>query len=214
MKAETETGIELTQTLSPLANVFGQRPRDGAIFNPNPAISIRLDCRSGAIVNGDEIVAQTAEIAILNVARYFGDLGQTKGAEWLRIFFVAGPKDKALPQDTVMTSYIKTRSLGGFQRLITNLLSKNINPALGVFEISFNAHQTGDKAYKSVAFKHRDRTDDELAQLQIISDFMGTNPRLVDVRPGLQCIDSMSPEEIEFLVSGSTPNQPALAAGK
>jgi hypothetical protein len=196
---------------SALDLVFGSKPQ-GAIFNPNPALSVRLDCRDGVLTLGDgEALGKTAEISILKLSRWFGDMGQTKGAEWLQLFYVGAPNDKTLPKETICVSFIKTRSLGQFQRVVTTLLASGRNPAHGIFSLSFLDHVTGQNRYKSVHSEFRDRTDAEMDQLETISAFMASNPRLVDIRPGLQCLDNLSPEEIEFLVSGATPTQPALA---
>jgi hypothetical protein len=174
---------------------------------------VRLDCKDGVLTLGeDEVLGKTAEISVLKLSRWFGDMGMTKGAEWLQLFYIGAPNDKVLPKDVVCCSFIKTRSLGQLQRVVTTLLASGKNPAHGIFSLSFLDHVTGQNRYKSVKFDFRDRTDDEMDQLGTISAFMTGKPRLVDIRPGLQCIDAMSPEEIEFLVSGSTPNQPALAA--
>jgi hypothetical protein len=197
--------------MNALDNIFGVKPK-GSIFNPNPALSVRLDCRDAVLTLGDdEALGKSAEISVLKLSRWFGDMGQTKGAEWLQLFYVGAPNDKTLPKETVCVSYIKTRSLGQFQRVVTTLLASGKNPAHGIFSLSFLDHVTGQNRYKSVKFEFRDRTDDEMDQLKAITEFMAGNPRLVDTRPGLQCIDNLSPEEIEFLVSGSTPGQPALA---
>jgi hypothetical protein len=195
-----------------LDNIFGVKPK-GAIFLPSQPLSVRLDCKDGQLTLGeDSPLGKTAEISVLKVSRWFGDMGMTKGAEWLQLFYVGAPGCDTLPADTICVSFLKTRSLGQFQRIITTLLAAGTNPAKGIFSVSFVDHVSGQNRYKSVKFQYRERTEAELEQLQSIADFMAGSPRLVDIRPGLQCIDAMSPEEIEFLVSGSTPNQSALAA--
>jgi hypothetical protein len=197
-----------------LDNIFGVKPK-GSIFLPSQPLSVRLDCKDGQLTLGeDSPLGKTAEISVLKVSRWFGDMGMTKGAEWLQIFYVGAPKCDTLPKDTVCVSFLKTRSLGQFQRVITTLLAAGTNPAKGIFGVSFVDHVSGQNRYKSVKFDYRERTEDEAEQLKSIADFMAGNPRLVDVRPGLQCIDGMTAEEIEFLVNGSVPTPVAVPAGK
>jgi hypothetical protein len=212
IEAEQPDAIEQEQDV--LDSIFGVKPK-GSIFLPSQPLSVRLDCKDGQLTLGeDSPLGKTAEISVLKVTRWFGDMGMTKGAEWLQIFYVGAPQCDTLPKDTVCVSFLKTRSLGQFQRVITTLLAAGTNPAKGIFGVSFADHVSGQNRYKSVKFEYRERTEGEMEQLQAIGDFMAGNPRLVDVRPGLQCIDGMSAEEIEFLVNGNAPGSAALPAGK
>jgi hypothetical protein len=197
-----------------LDSIFGIKPK-GAIFLPSQPYAVRLDCKDGQFSLGeDNHLGKTGEISVLKVSRWFGDMGMTIGAEWLQIFYIGAPDCEILPKDTVCCSYIKTRSLSQFQQVVTKLLANGQNPAKGIFSVSFVDHVTGQNRYKSVKFEYRDRTESEMDQLQAIGEFMTGNPRLVDVRPGLQCLDSMSAEEVQFLLDGSTPKVAALPAGK
>jgi hypothetical protein len=197
-----------------LDNIFGIKPK-GSIFLPSQPYAVRLDCKNGQFSLGeDNPLGKTGEISVLKVSRWFGDMGMTIGAEWLQIFYIGAPGCEILPRDTVCCSYIKTRSLSQFQQVVTKLLANGQNPAKGIFSVSFVDHVSGQNRYKSVKFEYRDRTESEMDQLQAIGEFMTGNPRLVDVRPGLQCLDSMSAEEVQFLLDGSTPKVAALPAGK
>jgi hypothetical protein len=196
---------------SALDLVFGSKP-EGAIFNPQPPFGIRFDCQKGCIsVGEDDVLGKQAVISVIKASRFYGTLGMTTG-EWLQLFMIGAAGDTTLPANTITVGYIKTRSLSSFQRQVTKLLADGKNPARGLFLISFDSHTSGQNNYKSVRFGYKERESEaELKQLEQIETLMAGNPRLVDIRPGLQCIDAMSPEEIEFLVSGTTPTPPALA---
>lgn len=197
-----------------LDSIFGIKPK-GAIFLPAQPFQIRYNCREGCLSLGeDDHLGKEAEISILKVSRYFGTIGMTADTEWLQIFYIGAPGCEILPKDTVCCSYIKTRSLGQFQQVVTKLLANGQNPAKGIFSVSFVDHVSGQNRYKSVKFEYRDRTESEMDQLQAIGEFMTGNPRIVDIRPGLQCLDSMSAEEVQFLLDGAVPKVAALPAGE
>lgn len=161
--------------------VFGTKPKD-SIFLPQSPFAVRFNCQAGQVAIGDdEYLGNSMEISIIAVNQLFGNLGKTKDAEWMQIFYIPAPSCKFLPSNTVCVSYIKTRSLNQFTQTITRLM-ENGEPAEGIFIISFLSHQnTKGDPYKSVKFDWRPRkTAEEKKQLEQIIGFMQTNPVLGD----------------------------------
>ena len=198
---------------SALDNIFGVKPAD-AIFLPAQPYAVRFNCKSGQLAIGEtEFLGDSAEISIVKVGRYFGDLGRTKATEWLQLFFIPAPGCGVLPSNTVCVTYIKTRSLSQFNQTVTRLLGSGQNPALGIFEVSFKRHSAGDRDYYSVAWDWRTREGDaEQKQLEQIAAFMEGGPALADSRVAstLIPIDGLSQQEIDTLLS--TARQDALPA--
>lgn len=200
-------------TMTALDDIFGTKPAD-SIFLPSQPYQVRFNCKSGQLaVSEDEFLGNAAEISIIKVARYFGDLGCTKNTEWLQLFYIPAPGCDILPANTVCVSYVKTRSLSQFQQVITRLLSDGQNPAHGIFKISFKHHVTGERDYYSVAWDWRERNEsDEQQQLTQIAGFMQSGPVLTDTRIAstMVAIDGMPQEELDMLMS--TARQEALPA--
>lgn len=199
--------------MTALDDIFGTKPSD-AIFLPSQPYQVRFNCKAGQLaVSEDDFLGKEAEISIIKVARYFGDLGRTKSAEWLQLFYVPAPGCDILPANTVCVSYVKTRSLSQFQQVITRLLSDGQNPAHGIFKIGFKHHVTGERDYYSVAWDWRERGEgDEGDQLQQIAGFMESQPVLADTRIAstMVCIDGMPQDELDWLMSAA--HQEALPA--
>lgn len=188
-----------------LDNVFALKPQ-GSVFNPSAPFAVRLNCQSGQLALSEtEFLGNQAEISIIKVARWFGDLGNTKRSEWLQIFYIGAPGCKALPENTVCVSYIKTRSLSAFQQGITKLIGEGVNPALGVFKISFVRHSSGDRNYFSVKFDWRERSGEaETKQLDMIAAFLDSQPDLIDLNGtrSLLSVDGLPSLLVQELVDG------------
>jgi len=158
-------------------HIFGAKP-EGSIFLPEQPYGVRLNCQAGQIaVSETEFLGTEMEISIIACNRYYGDLGKTRNAEWLQIFFIPAPNNKLLPPDTVCVTYIKTRSLTQFTQLVTKLMAEG-EPAEGIFRVSFMSHMNKDgQPYKSVRFDWRPRYgEEEVRQLEQISDFLQNLP--------------------------------------
>jgi hypothetical protein len=141
-----------------LSNIFGVKPTD-AVFLPSAPYAVRFNCQAGQLALGeDDFLGNAAEISIIKVSRYFGTLGRTQNAEWLQIFYIPAPDCDLLPANTVCVSYIKTRSVGQFQQCVTRLMGNGVNPAEGVFKVSFARHASGDRNYYSVKLHPSCRT--------------------------------------------------------
>jgi hypothetical protein len=184
--------------------VFGTKPQD-AIFLPPQPFAVRLNCQTGQIaLSENEFLGDQIEVSIIKVARYFGNLGKTKQAEWLQIFFVPAPTCKFLPANTVCVSYIKTRSLAQFAQTITRLM-ENGEPGEGIFVLSFLSHKNDQgQPYKSVKFDWRERkTAAEKKQLELIVAFMQSKPALADTNGtrDMVCIDGFAATDIQNAIS-------------
>jgi hypothetical protein len=130
-------------------SVFGAKP-ENAILVPEMPIAVRNNCQSGQWAIGDTDYGSKCSMTILKFSKYFGNLGQTENALWGQLWFVAESGD--LPRGVVMVTYIKSRSLNDFNRLVTTIQAKGIEPATGIFIPEFSKH-TGQKADDSGVVK-------------------------------------------------------------
>jgi hypothetical protein len=178
-----------------LDNVFGTKPQN-AIYLPDAPYSVRLNCQAGQLaVSETELLGTEAEISVIKVSRYFGSLGRTRNAAWMQMFYIPAPSCTVLPSNTVCVSYIKTRSLSALQQTVTRLVGEGINPAEGIFKISFLRHSNGDRNYASVRFDWRERKGKpEQDQLQQIVAFIESQPQLIDLNGTreMMCVDRMT----------------------
>jgi hypothetical protein len=118
-------------------SVFGTKPAN-EILVPEFPLGIRNDCQAGRWKIGDRPIDGDITISIIKVARFFGDLGNTKSTDWLQVWFIA--ESGNLPPETVMVTYLKTRSLGNFYFTVTTLMAKGIEPASGIFKPRFEKY--------------------------------------------------------------------------
>lgn len=153
--SETETNSQLAtiQELSPLDSVFGVPGIETlkGILCPERPISIRFDCQKGIIKIVEDPVMGDVTMSILKTESFYGSFTDpTKPTELLQIWFVteSGP----LPANTVLVTYIKGRSLGAFNRLISTLIAKRVNPSKGVFKPKFQSY-SGDVKVNGVNTK-------------------------------------------------------------
>jgi hypothetical protein len=190
-------------------NVFGTKPQDAIYLSAQP-FQVRLNCQAGQIALSEtEFLGNEAEISIIKAAMYFGTLGKTRNVEWLQLFYVPAPSCTILPSHTVCVSYIKTRSLTAFHQLITKLIGSGVNPAEGIFKLSFERHSSSDRNYCSVRFDWRERqTEKEQQQLQMLEAFMQDEPLLVDFNGTRQMIgvDQLSSLLVQELVDTAKEN--------
>lgn len=197
--------------------VFGTRPQEG-IFLPHVPFNLRNDLKVGNWkVGEDDYRGKEIEISILKVSQFFGNLGKTANAFWLQVWFIGAPDCQIVPKNTVCLTYLKGRSIAQFSQKVTELMEFN-EPALGLFKGSFLKH-SGDKGdYYSVIWDWREReTEEEMAQLEHIADFMALNPKLVDLAVNLIPMDGLTPDEVELLVSSAKAQEfdaPALMPGR
>ncbi|HEY9811550.1 MAG TPA: hypothetical protein V6D13_19660 [Halomicronema sp.] len=121
----------------PKINVFGSKPVN-AIIVPELPLSVRNNCQSGRWTIGDQEYGSKVAMTILKFSKFFGSLGQTNNTLWGQLWFVAEAGD--LPQGVVLVTYIKGRSLSDFNRKVTEVMARGVEPAEGIFVPEFVKH--------------------------------------------------------------------------
>ncbi len=193
--------------------VFGTI-EDNTIFLPSIPYQVRFNCKDGGIfVGGNEPdhrktnPTDKVEISIIKIGKFFGDLGETKNAVWMQLFFVASPtvKPEILPLNTVCVAYIKNKSISNLNNAVTDVMSKKIEPATGIFIISFNKEVGKKGTYYSINFDWKERkTKAEKDQLPIIQEFWNANhENLMDLDGTRQMIDTtnLTAQEMSTLIN-------------
>ena len=166
------------KTNSSAIEVFGKLIKEQINFF-KPPYNVRNNCQVGQWAKSeDDFIGNSLDIAIINTEEFYGKLGKSTG-NWLQIWFVAAPEETKIPKNIVCVTYIKTRSLAQFGQTIIELMS-NGEPATGIFTGSFQKHSNDYGNYASVKFDWRERTEDEKAQLVLITNFLTTAPILED----------------------------------
>ena len=190
-----------------MITVFGTRPKD-SLFLPQTPFGVRNDCQVGVWkVGDDDHRGKTIEISVIKVSQYFGDLGKTKNAHWMQIWFVPAPSCQNLPSNTVCITYLKGRSISQFSQKVTELMLSG-EPGLGIFLGSFEKHSHEKGLYYSVKWDWRERKNEaEKKQLEQIDSFLNSQPQLVDLSTNLIPIDGMSPEEVELMIRSAKSEQ-------
>ncbi len=177
-----------------LVDIFGSKPAD-AIYLPDAPYAVRFNCQSGQLALSEaDFLGNEAEISVIKVSRYFGSLGKTRNVAWMQLFYIPAPGCSVLPSNTVCVSYIKTRSLSALQQTVTRLVGEGVNPAEGIFKVSFQRHINGDRNYASVKFDWRERKGkEEQEQLKQIVEFVETKPQLLDLdgTREMMCVDGL-----------------------
>lgn len=157
-----------------MVHIFGKKVGNRINYF-DPPFAIRNNCQIGQWMIGEDIpVGKELEIAILKVVKMYGDLGKTKNANWLQIWFVGAPKEEKIPSNMVCVTYIKTRSINQLGMEIMNNMTEDIDPGIGLFKTSFLKHEGEKGKYYSLGFKWRARESSEKAQLKLIEEFLAT----------------------------------------
>ena len=192
-------------------SIFGQRP-ENSIYLGDIAFSVRLNCRDGGIfIGGEEPKHRKSnpddqiEISILKVSKFYGDLGKTKGALWLQIFFVPAPSvsPEILPPNTVCVTYIKKQSIARLYNVVQQAMN-HCDPGFGIFTFTFN-YEKGDKGvYYTINFEWRERNNDaENQQLEQIKNFLAEfGDKLIDIDATREMIsvDGMSSAQLQEIM--------------
>ena len=207
----------------PTFSVFGAKAANELLV-PEIPIAVRNNCQSGQWAIGDTDYGSKCSMTILKFSKFYGALGQTENALWGQIWFVA--ESGELPKGVVMVTYLKTRSLNDFNRLVTDVQSRGIEPATGVFIPEFTKH-SGSKPddagitkpinYYSLKWSWQERKDWAIIEqaATVLSD-MSSQSRMIDWAgtSSMQCLDNLSPQEAACIMRGDSNNysQPLLAA--
>lgn len=160
-------------------SVFGTIKKD-KINHFTPPYVVRNNCQVGQWTVGDDILGNTLEIAVFSMASYYGNLGKTKGTNWLQVWFVGMPHEEKLPKNTVCVTYLKGESLTNLGQKAITVMGNDVDPGFGVWSTKFEKKTGTYGNYYTVNFDWRPRKEDEMSQLELIADFMATNPLLID----------------------------------
>jgi len=126
------------------------------------------------------------------------------------LWFIASPQETKIPRNTVCCTYIKTRSLENLGGKLIELMTQEIDPGAGIFTAEFEKTQGKMGTYYLLKWDYRDAFgsvsdlragEEEQEQLDMIIDFMNSNPNFLDTgKPKtLICVDEMTPEQINDL---------------
>ncbi|MDY7022467.1 MAG: hypothetical protein SWJ54_14105 [Cyanobacteriota bacterium] len=208
-------------------SVFGTKNKE-AILVPEMPIAVRNNCQAGKWTIGDEEYGSKCSMTILKFSKFFGNLGQTQNALWGQIWFVAESGD--LPKGVIMVTYIKSRSLNDFNRLVASIQSRGVEPATGIFIPEFTKH-SGQKPdengtlkpinYYSLKWLWEERSDWSMVeQAAAVLANESNLSRMIDLEGtrSMICLDNLSPHEIAYLISthtsGNEAENPSLDASR
>ena len=124
-----------------------------------------------------------------------------------------------LPQGVVMVTYIKSRSLSDFNRLVASIQARGVEPATGIFVPDFVKH-SGQKPdengvlkpinYYSLKWSWQERTDWSIVEqaAAVLSDESNL-ARMIDLEgtKGMVCLENLSPHDIACLMAVNTPKK-------
>ncbi len=207
----------MTQAMeTPAFSVFGTK-ENNTILVPEMPITARNNCQSGKWIIGDEEYGSKCSMTILKFSKFFGSLGQTQNTLWGQIWFVAESGD--LPQGVVMATYIKSRSLNDFNRLVTSIQAQGIEPATGIFVPEFSKH-SGQKPdeqgilkpinYYSLKWSWTKRKDwSIIKQAAAVLADNSNLARMIDLEGTQQmaCLDHLAPHQIAGLIAAYTQTE-------
>lgn len=196
----------------PTFSVFGSKAPD-ALLVPEIPIAVRNNCQSGQWAIGDTDYGSKCSMTILKFSKFFGDLGKSNQELWGQIWFVAESGD--LPKGVVMLTYIKTQSLRDFNRLVTEIQSRGIEPATGIFVPSFKKFTNDKGNYYALVWNWEERKDFSIIEqaATVIADPINQG-RMIDFEgtKKMQCLDNLTLEETAYIKSGDAYSQPAFAS--
>lgn len=194
----------------PNFTVFGAKPKE-ALLVPEIPISVRNNCQAGQWTIGDTDYGSKCSMTILKFSKFFGSLGQTSNTLWGQIWFVA--ESGELPKGVVMVTYVKSRGLSDFNRLVASVQARGVEPATGIFVPEFTKH-SGQKPdengvvkpinYYSLKWSWQERSDwavvDQAAA--VLSDPSNLS-RMIDLEGtrNMVCLDNLPPHEIACLMA-------------
>jgi hypothetical protein len=193
--------------------VFGAKPKD-ALLVPEMPIAVRNNCQSGQWTIGDTDYGSKCSMTILKFSKFFGNLGQTEQTLWGQIWFVA--ESGELPKGVVMATYLKSRGLSDFNRLVTSVQARGVEPATGIFVPNFIKHsgQKPDESgvvkpinYYSLKWDWVERTDwAVIDQASAVLADSSNQSRMMDLEGtrNMVCLDSLPPHEVACLMAAYT----------
>jgi hypothetical protein len=138
-----------------------------------PATPYRVRCNCAAMVGqftvgaaeDGELKGREAELAIVKTITLHGDLGQTKNANWLQVWFI--PISGQLPKKLLMVTHIKTQSADNLGRLETEFTIEGQDLNQSIFKAEFIKKSGTYGEYWAIRWLHRlPQTDEERDLLQ------------------------------------------------
>mgnify|MGYP000326738048 CR=1 FL=1 len=196
----------------PTIYVFGSK-LEKAILVPEIPINVRNNCQSGKWEMGETDYGSKVSMTVLKFSKFFGSLGQTHNTMFGQLWFVA--ESGELPQGVLLVTYIKTRSLASFYRMVASVQARGVEPATGIFIPEFVKH-SGSKPdengvfkptnYYSLKWQWKERTDwTVVEQAAAVLAEPGNQARLIDYdgTRKMTCLDKLPPHQVEALISGS-----------
>ncbi|MGL4500061.1 MAG: hypothetical protein ACRC78_18585 [Planktothrix sp.] len=218
----------MTKTLERATfTVFGAKPKE-ALLVPEIPITVRNNCQSGQWTIGDTDYGSKCSMTILKFSKFFGSLGQTEHTLWGQIWLVA--ESGELPKGVVMVTYLKSRGLSDFNRLVASVQARGVEPATGIFIPEFTKH-SGQKPdengvvkpinYYSLKWSWQERTDWSIVEqaAAVLSDSSNLS-RMIDLEGTrkMVCLDNLPPHEIACLMAayakGEEHSELMLNSGK
>ncbi|MFY7883520.1 MAG: hypothetical protein ACOVOV_01605 [Dolichospermum sp.] len=191
-------------------SVFGSKPQ-GAIMTPQMPLNARNNCQSGRWTIGDSEYGSKLSMSILKYSLFYGSLGQTSHCPWGQIWFVAESGD--LPLGVTMCTYIKSRSLTDFHRLLNEIQAKGIEPANGVFVPEFKKQsgsvpdgKGGTQAvnYYSLSWSWEERTDEHnsIENLAAVIDDPNQLGNMIDIESTkrMDCLDGLNQAQKQAII--------------
>lgn len=202
----TSTNGDLEQRLQGISLSVLPTSKANAINCYGGGLPIRVNCQTGNFTNSkQEPLGNKMSVNIIKATRFFGDLGMTKGVEWLQLFYIPTHDCKFIPKNTVCYSYIKTQSLSYFTELVTYVGNQtDEDPAMGLFDLSFSRVQGNYGTYYVLDSQWRKRqTDEEFEQLIKVHHFLQHEPQLEDWRGTAEMVrvEELSEEEYRRLIA-------------
>ena len=133
-----------------------------------PATPYRVRCNCAAMVGqftigsaeDGALKGREAELVIVKTIALHGDLGQTKNASWLQVWFI--PVSGQLPKNLLMVTHIKSQSADNLGRLETEFTIEGQDLNQSIFKAEF-VKKTGTYGeYWAIRWLHRlPQTDEE-----------------------------------------------------
>ncbi|MDY6807008.1 MAG: hypothetical protein SXA11_24800 [Cyanobacteriota bacterium] len=206
----------------PTISVFGAKPKE-ALLVPEIPIVVRNNCQSGQWTIGDTDYGSKCSMTILKFSKFFGSLGQTVNTLWGQLWFVA--ESGELPQGVVMVTYIKSRSLGDFNRLVASVQARGVEPAVGIFIPEFVKH-SGQKPdengvvkpinYYSLKWQWKERSDWSMVeQAAVVLSDESNLSRTIDLEGTRQmvCLDNLPPHQVASLMAAHNNDENGSSQG-
>lgn len=145
--------------------------KSAKVIIPSTPYRIRCNCAAtvgqfviGAAEDGN-LKGREAEMVILKTIALHGDLGQTKDANWLQVWFI--PLSGQLPKNLLMVTHIKTQSADNLGRLETEFVLEGQDLTHSIFKAEFVKRSGSYGDYWAIRWTHREpQTEEEVSLLE------------------------------------------------